>query len=178
MRNRSKKILQELFELAGVSINGDNPSDIQVHNEDVYRRILSEGNLGLGESYMDGWWDCEELDQLICKIVTVNLENHIKGNIELIWHILKSKIFNLQKFSRAFQVGEQHYDIGNDLYNVMLDKRMLYTCGYWKDAKNLDDAQEAKLDLVCRKIGLKPGMTVLELGCRIWFICQICLREI
>jgi cyclopropane-fatty-acyl-phospholipid synthase len=78
---------------------------------------------------------------------------------------LKAKLFNLQKPGRAYQVGEEHYDIGNDLYTAMLDKRMLYTCGYWAAADNLDAAQEAKLDLVCRKINLEPGMTVLDLGC-------------
>ena len=62
-------------------------------------------------------------------------------------------------------MGIKHYDLGNDLYQAMLDKRMVYTCGYWKNASNLDDAQEAKLDLVCRKIGAHQGMRILELGC-------------
>jgi cyclopropane-fatty-acyl-phospholipid synthase len=71
----------------------------------------------------------------------------------------------MQSVRKAFEVGEKHYDIGNDLYSRMLDKRMVYTCGYWKEAQNLDQAQEAKLDLVCRKIGLKPGQKVLDIGC-------------
>jgi cyclopropane-fatty-acyl-phospholipid synthase len=83
----------------------------------------------------------------------------------IMWHLLQSKLMNMQAPSRAFEVGEQHYDLGNDLYRAMLDKRLNYTCAYWKNAANLDEAQEAKLDLVCRKIGLKPGMHVLELGC-------------
>jgi cyclopropane-fatty-acyl-phospholipid synthase len=66
-------------------------------------------------------------------------------------------------------VARQHYDLGNDFYRDMLDPRMQYTCGYWnaggRHAKTLDEAQENKLDLVCRKLGLQPGMTVLELGC-------------
>jgi cyclopropane-fatty-acyl-phospholipid synthase len=72
---------------------------------------------------------------------------------------------NMQSSARAYQVGEYHYDLGNDLYEAMLDKRMNYTCGYWRRAKTLDDAQEAKLDLVCKKIGVQPGMRILELGC-------------
>ena len=71
---------------------------------------------------------------------------------------------NRQKGRRAFEVGEQHYDVGNDLYERMLDKRMIYTCAYWQDAKNLDEAQEHKLELVCRKLKLEPGMKVLDIG--------------
>ncbi|MBU4141897.1 cyclopropane fatty acyl phospholipid synthase, partial [Patescibacteria group bacterium] len=69
------------------------------------------------------------------------------------------------KKSRAFLIGEKHYDLGNALYQNMLDERMIYSCGYWKNAKTLNEAQEAKLDLVCRKIGLKEGMKVLDIGC-------------
>ena len=79
--------------------------------------------------------------------------------------MLQSKLFNLQSKARAFKVGEHHYDLGNDLYEAMLDKRLNYTCGYWKNANTLDEAQEAKLELVCQKIGLQPGMRVLEFGC-------------
>ena len=74
-------------------------------------------------------------------------------------------LLNLQSKARSGASVEAHYDIGNDLYTRMLDPRMVYTCGYWKNAKTLAEAQEAKLDLVCRKVGLKPGMRVLDLGC-------------
>jgi len=100
--------------------------------------------LGLGESYMAGWWDCDALDQLTDRVLRANLGKKVKGNWKVMWPVLMSKLFNLQKSSRASQVGEQHYDLGNDLYQAMLDKRMNYTCGYWKDAKNLDEAQEAR----------------------------------
>jgi len=163
--NGAQATIQALLAQAGVTINGDNPGDIRVHNSDLYSRLLSGGVLALGESYMDGWWDCESLDQFICKILSANLDQKVKGNYRLALHVLKSKLFNLQKPKRAYQVGEKHYDIGNDLYGAMLDKRMLYTCGYWAAVDNLDAAQEAKLDLVCRKINLEPGMTVLDLGC-------------
>ena len=165
VQKAAQGVVQELLGQAGVTVNGDNPWDIRVHNDDFYPRFLSGGALALGESYMDGWWDCTSLDQFFDKILRANLQDQVKVNFRLAWHVLKSKLFNLQKPRRAYQVGEQHYDIGNDLYCAMLDKRMLYTCGYWADADDLDAAQEAKLDLVCRKINLKPGMTVLELGC-------------
>jgi cyclopropane-fatty-acyl-phospholipid synthase len=157
--------LRDLLATAGISLNGSKPYDIQVHNAGFYVRVLREGALGLGESYMDGWWDCEAVDQFIDRVLRARLDQQIKGNYKLLWHAIRSRLFNLQKRSRAFQVGEHHYDLDNDLYRAMLDKRMNYTCGYWRNAATLDEAQEAKLELVCRKIGLEQGMTVLELGC-------------
>lgn len=164
----SKGLISQMIkalEHVGITVNGDKPHDIQIHNDKFYDRVIAEGQLGLGESYMDGWWDCEQLDEFITLLLLGGLEDYVKGNAKLLWHAARSRIFNMQRRSRSFQVGEEHYDVGNDLYKEMLDRRMLYTCGYWRDADNLDDAQEAKLDLVCKKIGLEPGMTVLELGC-------------
>jgi len=162
---KSKEVAEHLLDLAGITVNGNKAYDMQVHNEQLYRRLISDAALGLGESYMDGWWDTPALDQLSARVTAADLEQKVKGNLKLKLQVLKSKLFNFQKRSRAFQVGEQHYDAGNDLYRAMLDKRMAYTCGYWKKARTLDDAQEAKLDLVCKKIGLQKGMSVLELGC-------------
>jgi cyclopropane-fatty-acyl-phospholipid synthase len=163
--NQSQKICEELLSLAGITVNGGQPYDIQVKNNSFYDRILNEQILGLGESYMDGWWDCEALDEMINKLVKARVEEQVKRNWHLKWHVLRSKLFNLQNPSRAYQVAHQHYDIGNDLYQSMLDKRLNYTCAYWRRAKNLDQAQEDKLELVCKKIELEPGMNVLELGC-------------
>jgi cyclopropane-fatty-acyl-phospholipid synthase len=165
VNNQVKMALQELFDLSGIKINGDRPYDIHIHRDDLYARILKGGISAVGESYMDGWWDCEALDQLVDKVMRVKYEDYIKKNWRLILHTLRSKIINLQKISRAYEVGEKHYDIGNSFYKAMLDKRMLYTSGYWKNADNLEAAQEAKLDLVCKKINLQHGMSVLDLGC-------------
>lgn len=163
--SRDEKTIRDLLSLAGITVNGDAPFDITVHNPGFYARVLREGALGLGESYMDGWWDCEALDQFFDRVVRADLEAKVKQNWRYWWPAVRARLFNLQKRSRAYQVGEQHYDLGNDLYEAMLDKRLNYTCGYWKNASNLDEAQEAKLELVCRKIALQPGMRVLELGC-------------
>lgn len=165
MSTNSKKFIEELLDTADITINGKRPYDIQVHNENLYDRVMSGGSLAVGESYMDGWWDCPALDQFCDRIFRARLDQKIKSRHELLWHILKARLFNLQKNHRAYQVGEQHYDAGNELYQAMLDKNMVYTCGYWQNAENLDEAQEAKLDLVCRKIGLEPGMRVLDMGC-------------
>ena len=161
----AEKTIRQLLEVAGITVNGNKPYDIQIHNSKFYERVLSEEALGLGESYMDGWWDCESLDQFFDRILRAQLHRVIRGNLKIQLHALRAKIFNLQSKRRAFEVGQKHYDIGNDLYKRMLDRRLNYTCAYWKNANNLDEAQEAKLELVCKKLHLEPGMEVLELGC-------------
>jgi cyclopropane-fatty-acyl-phospholipid synthase len=163
--NRSEKAIRELFDSACIQINGSNPWDIQVQDQRFYDQVLREAHLGMGEAYMDGWWDCDSIDEMINRALKAHLEVKIRGDWRLLLLSLQSRFFNMQAPSRAYEVGEQHYDLGNDLYRAMLDKRLNYTCAYWKNATTLDEAQEAKLDLVCRKIGLKPGMSVLELGC-------------
>jgi cyclopropane-fatty-acyl-phospholipid synthase len=161
----AQQIISELLSAADITINGGRPWDIQVHDERFYQRVMSETELGFGEAYMDGWWDCEALDECVRRINTAHLEQKLKENWKLLWHVTRNRLFNRQNRSRAAQVAEQHYDLGNDLYQAMLDARLNYTCAYWKHADTLDEAQEAKLDLVCRKINLTAGMTVLELGC-------------
>jgi cyclopropane-fatty-acyl-phospholipid synthase len=165
MANKAfKKKLNGLLQTADVSINGDRRWDIQVYDERFYRRVLAGGSLAAGEAYMDGWWDCEALDELFEKLLRARIDEKIKAR-DWWWDALAARLFNLQKPSRAFQIGEHHYDTGNDLFRIMLDERMIYSCGYWANATSVDEAQEAKLDLVCRKLQLKPGMKVLDIGC-------------
>lgn len=161
---KDKEFIVDLAAKAGIIINGPNPWDIKVHNNDFYGRVIRQSYLGLGESYMDGWWDCERLDEFFFKALRANLGDDLK-NLSLAAHYLRASIFNYQSKSRSRTVAEQHYDIGNNLYELMLGKSMAYTCAYWKDAKNLDEAQFAKFELICKKVGLKPDMTVLDLGC-------------
>lgn len=156
--------VQNLLAQADIQIDGDRPWDIQVHNPQFYSRVLGTGSLGLGESYMDGWWDCQALDQCLCKILKAGLSEKVISLREKM-HVLVARVTNQQRKSRAFEVGERHYDIDNDLYEKMLDKRMVYSCGYWKQAETLDEAQEAKLELICQKVQLRPGMRVLDIGC-------------
>ncbi|KAA3641844.1 MAG: cyclopropane fatty acyl phospholipid synthase [Proteobacteria bacterium] len=152
------------LQAAYVCIDGDRPWDIQVHNNHFYARVLAQESLGLGESYMAGWWDCAHLDQFFYRVLNANLDQKVKSLTD-VWLVMKSKLINLQKPARAFAIGQQHYDIGNTLFKHMLDKRMIYSCGYWQRADNLDQAQAHKLDLICRKLGLQPGMRVLDIGC-------------
>ena len=164
-KTNGKQTIQDIFDLADVRINGNRPWDIQVRNLSFHERVLAGGSLALGESYMDGWWDCEALDQFFYKIMDARLDKKVKKSKQVLWAILKAKITNAQSRSKAYEIGKRHYDIGNDIFSIMLDKGMNYSCGYWKKAGTLDKAQEAKLDLICRKTGLKPGMKVLDIGC-------------
>jgi cyclopropane-fatty-acyl-phospholipid synthase len=163
--NKYKKFIETILTSADIQIDGDKPWDIHIHNENFYNRIITKGEIAFGESYMDFWWDAEKVDELVCKILQSNLEDKLKQNLNGLIRLLILKTFNLQSKKRAFIVGEKHYDLGNDLFQNMLDKRMNYSCAYWKDAKNLDEAQENKLELICRKLSLKPGLRILDIGC-------------
>lgn len=166
----ARAFVTELLQKADVTIGGNRPQDITVHDERLFNRVIRYGTLGLGEAYMDGWWDANALDAFIHKVMAAHLDKAIRINVASAITLAKAFIFNLQSSKRAFKVGEAHYDLGNDLYKAMLDTRMVYTCGYWRDASTLDEAQEAKLDLVCRKIGLGKGLPgqgnrILDIGC-------------
>lgn len=165
MSKRYKKLITDMFLKADVRINGDRPFDIQVKNEGFYRRVLRDGQLGIGESYMDGWWECDAIDEMTSRFIRANLLEDTAKNIKYILNYFRVQLSDIGRISKAFEVGEKHYDLGNDLFENMLDKRMVYSCGYWANASNLEEAQEAKLDLICKKAGLKPGMRVLEIGC-------------
>lgn len=161
----ARAFVEKLLKKADVQVGGNRPQDIQVYDERLYDRVLRYGTLGLGEAYMDGWWKANELDVFIATVLSARLEEEVTINLASVGAVLKAWLVNLQSSKRAFRVGEAHYDLGNDLYTAMLDSRMVYTCGYWKDAQTLGEAQEAKLDLVCKKIGLKRGDRVLDIGC-------------
>ena len=161
----AKQKAQKILDKAGITINGPNDFDIQVHNEKLYERVFLGGSLAFGDSYVEGWWDVKNLDVFFTKILSVNLGEDVSFNLPQIISTAQNVLLNLQSMSRSFQIGQKHYDIGNDIYKAMLGKSLVYSCGYWKEAKNLDDAQFAKLDLICRKIGLKPGDTILDIGC-------------
>jgi len=168
-KDRTYQLAEKLLDMADVKINGTRPWDMQVHNDKLFGRILKQGSLGLGEAYMDGWWDAEKVDEFIEHVLRARLDKKVKGDWRTVLQVAGQVLLNPQRKSKSFEVGEQHYDIGNDLYDAMLDTRKVYTCGYWNspagEASNLDEAQEAKLDLVCKKIGLRPGQKVLDIGC-------------
>ena len=160
-----KEVILEALTSADVLVGGTRPWDITVHNENFYNRVLSEGSLGLGESYVEGWWDTKAPDEFICRVLSARLDNRISLNWRMVYAYLKAILTNMQDKKGSLQVIEHHYQLGNDLYAAMLDPTMTYSCGYWRRASTLCEAQEAKYDLICRKLGLKPGMSVLDIGC-------------
>jgi cyclopropane-fatty-acyl-phospholipid synthase len=165
--SKTPKIIRELFALAGVTINGPNPWDIQVHHSRTYDLILSKWSLGLGESYMYGYWDCLQLDNFLYRLLKYDLNMNVRGyaRVRLVSEVIRAKALNLQSRAKSFEVAEQHYDIGNDVFEKMLGPQMIYSCGYWEGADNLIQSQNNKLEMICRKLQLKPGETLLDIGC-------------
>ena len=159
-----RRRVDALLAQAGVHPDGGATTDPVIHDDRFHRRVLAQGSLGLGESYMEGWWDVESLDGMLCRLLRNRIDQRVHGFGEIL-DTIRARALNLQAGRRAYAVGERHYDLGNDLFEAMLGQRMVYSCGYWRDAGDLDQAQEAKLDLVCRKLGLRPGMRVLDIGC-------------
>lgn len=163
--DHTEAAVREMLRHAGVELNGSRPFDITVHDPRFYRRLLGQATLGAGESYMDGEWDCDRLDELFYRIMRgrldVGLRKHRRAGVQVLW----SRLLNQQSRRRSVRVAERHYNVGNELYRFMLGESMAYTCAYWKDADTLDDAQTNKFDLVCRKVGIHPGDRILELGC-------------
>ena len=155
-----------------MTVGGDAPHDIHIHDHGFWSHILRDRELGLGETYMDGGWDANSLVDFLTLVQTADLRSMLTPSPRLLVLVAKSKIMNRQSKARARRNAQAHYNIGNDLYERMLDKRMIYSCAYWADLDSepttegaLDAAQESKLDLICRKLKLEAGMTLLDVGC-------------
>lgn len=161
----SKKIIRNILKNAEIKINGPDDFDIQIKNNKFYGKVLLQGSMGLGESYMQGWWECKKLDEFFYKLLVSGAIENAGKSLPLLISFLKSKILNLQAVKRAFIVGQKHYDLGNDFFEAMLGKTMAYSCGYWKNAKTLDASQKNKYDLICKKINLQNGQQILDIGC-------------
>ncbi len=166
-QSEAPAVLRELTDAAGVTFNGPRPWDIQVRDDRLYGRVIREGSLGFGEAYMDGWWECERLDELFHRLLSVEADEGLGrvARLRFVMTYLRNVLMNRQSRRRATQVGEQHYDAGNQIFEAMLDPTMSYSCGYWADADNLADAQLAKLRLSCEKLQLEPGQRLLDIGC-------------
>jgi cyclopropane-fatty-acyl-phospholipid synthase len=165
MTRTSRDLVHEVLATADIRPNGDRPWDMRILDERLYDRVLAGGNLGLGESYMDGWWEVDDLVEFISRLLRADAEAIVRRRLKSLAYVLSARLFNYGSPRRAAEVAERHYDLDSALFRAMLDKRMTYSCGYWAGAATLDGAQEQKLDLVCRKIGLSPGMKVLDIGC-------------
>lgn len=163
--SRAQRYLQAQLARADIRLDGGRPWDLDRVQPGMAERVLAQGSLGLGETYMDGLWECAHLDQLFERLLRAGLHQQVRP-LSAVGQQLRARWWNLQNERRAWHVAKVHYDLGNDFYQAMLDRRMNYTCAFWQGgATTLEQAQEHKLDLVCRKLGLQPGMRVLDIGC-------------
>jgi cyclopropane-fatty-acyl-phospholipid synthase len=162
---RHKQIVETLFSRAGVTIGGPNPWDITVNDERFFKRVLREKNMGLGEAYMDGWWDCRQPDEFICRVFKSRLDVTLKGGLKYLPLVLPGIFFNLQSKARAHIVAKRHYDLDSDLFLSFLDPYNQYSCAYFDGTADLDQAQQKKLDLICRKTAIGRTDHVLDIGC-------------
>ena len=162
----TKKLVTNTLKKAGVEINGKNPWDIKILDERFYEDVAARGSLGLGESYMKGWWKADSIDELVYRLWKSGIGKREKfGFLVKSFFGTKRLLTNTGSEKRSSEIGEKHYDIGTDLYSQMLGKYMVYSCGYWERAENLDNSQIDKMEMICKKLYLEPGMTVLDIGC-------------
>ena len=160
----SKEIVTALLMDAGIQVNGYNPYDIQVHNEKFYDRALSLKNLGMGEAYMEEWWECERLDQFVGRLLSAGLVEKIRGSWKLFLPVLKALVFNLQSLGRSRIIADRHYNLDNELFFSFLDPYIQYSCAYFKETQDLKQAQLNKMDLIIAKLQLGPSDHVLDIG--------------
>ena len=162
---RAESALRELLDQVGVTVGGDEPHDPQVRDPRFFARVLRDGSLGLGESYVEGWWDADSVDGFIYRVLVGGLAHRARRSPRAVALSLWARLTNRQRRPRASRHVRSHYERGLDLFREMLDSRMVYSCGYWRDARTLEEAQEAKLQLICRKLGLSEGQRLLDIGC-------------
>jgi cyclopropane-fatty-acyl-phospholipid synthase len=160
----AEAFLRDLLAKADIAVDGGRPWDLQVREPRAYERILRDGSIGFGESFMAGWLDCERVDLLADRAYRANLARQVETGTALL-EALKTRLNPFGSRPRSFEIGKSHYNTGNDLFEIMLDEYLIYSCGYWQRAQTLDAAQRDKLELICRKLQLQPGMRVLDIGC-------------
>src|SRR5665648_247535 len=161
------QIIRKLAESAGITLNGPNPNpwDIQVNDDRWHARVYRDKSLGLGESYMDGWWDCEQIDEMIFRVLRGGITTELSVNLKDAIRVLPGMLFNLQTSSRVRLVAEHHYDLDNDLFHSFLDPYSQYSCGYFERTEDLHQAQENKMALLAGKLNLTDSDHVLDIGC-------------
>jgi cyclopropane-fatty-acyl-phospholipid synthase len=159
------RTLESRLKQAHITLNGPHDWDIQVHDRRWFRRVLLEKNLGLGESYMEGWWDCPRIDEMICRLLRSGLAEDVRGGLRHLLRLVPGTVRNLQSRRRSRMVAERHYDLDNTLFLSFLDSNCQYSCGYFEGTDDLEQAQRQKLDLIARKLDLQRTDHLLDIGC-------------
>jgi cyclopropane-fatty-acyl-phospholipid synthase len=163
--SRAQDVMTNLLAFADIRVNGARPWDIQVHDRRFFSRVLASGTLGFGESYMDGWWDCDALDEMCCRAIRAGLEKRFAFRLPNVWALLTALFANQQTPRGARKVGRVHYDLSNDFFEAMLDPNMQYSCALFAESDDLASAQLRKLDWICDRVRLRPGLRLLDIGC-------------
>lgn len=160
-----KKFVEELFSQAGIEVNGSNPWDPQIHNPIAYNMTVGNGLIGAGEAYMRGYWDCEQLEEFFRRAVQVDLAKRMPWNLSTATLVTKARLMNLQLPKRAWEVGRMHYDLPREVWECTLDFAMTGSCAYYRfPDETLDQAQQNKLNLTLKKVGLQKGHSLLDIG--------------
>jgi len=167
-----RRALQALLSPAGIEINGSRPFDVRVLHDAFYDSVLRFRAVDILDAFVDGLWDTDRLDIVVDRVFRHGLDVSEGSKVSLFLSALRAQLTNLQTSWRSRHSIGRHYDLGNDLFQTMLDPRMVYSCAYWKDTDCLAEAQEAKLEMVCRKLGLERGQRVLDIGCGWGSFCK------
>ena len=160
-----EKEMRRVLEDANIEIGGNRDWDIHIKNKSNFNKIFLQGEIGFGESYVKGYFECKKLDELIYKLLCKLPYKENLSSMSSIYSFILKIFINPQNMRRATKVAKKHYDIQPSFFKEILDKRMIYSCGYWHNTTNLDEAQEKKLDLIAQKLEFYPGMKVLDIGC-------------
>jgi len=140
-----------------------------IHDERFFVRALTGADIGIGESYMDGDWTSPDIVALV-KLAIRNLR--LFDSKHRIFSAVRRFLAQARHRLRGNSVSgsrrniREHYDLGNEFYQLFLDKQMAYSSGYFlREDDSLDTAQTQKFDLICRKLRIEPGDRILEIGC-------------
>jgi cyclopropane-fatty-acyl-phospholipid synthase len=154
-------IVTTLLQRAGVEPNGKNPFDPQIKDSRFYRAALLHGSIGLGDAYLDEWWNCADLSGCMLRIIQSGIHLRVP-RVDLMLRKCRFALIDAQSRKRSRKVAEVHYDEDPQIFEIILGATNSYTCARWRGATTLDAAQEQKMDLLSRKAQLKSGGTVLE----------------
>ena len=142
------------------------PVALRIHDRTFFRRIATRGKLGFGESYTAGEWDADDLPalfELLLRNARDAAARHAGARRVL---DLRPRLRRRNGVRRARRNIAYHYDLGNELFELMLDETMTYSCAVFERSDmSLEQAQQAKYDRICDTLSLAPGDRVLEIGC-------------
>jgi cyclopropane-fatty-acyl-phospholipid synthase len=176
--SRAQDVMTNLLASADIRINGERPWDIQVHDQRIFTRVLASGTLGFGESYMDGWWDCDALDEMCCRATRAAIEKCFEFKLPNVWAFFSALLVNHQTSRRSRRVGRVHYGLSNDFFEAMLDPNMQYSCALFAEGDDLASAQLRKLNWICERLRLRPGLRLLTSAAAGWIgpLCRSPVR--